>query len=102
MSTDEPAIDRLEHHVGRLLVTGVMASALLLAAGLAVWLVRPDSHSAIWLLNAGLLLLMVTPIMRVLVSFGEYIHMRDWFFAATTAVVLVELTVTVYVAISRR
>ena len=43
--------------------------------------------AALWLLNAGLVVLMSTPILRVLVSFREYVVMRQWFFAGVTAVV---------------
>ena len=45
---------------------------------------------------------MATPIMRVVVSFAEYVTTRQWFFAGVTIVVLVELSVTVLVALSRR
>jgi uncharacterized membrane protein len=57
--------------------------------------------AALWLLNAGLIVLMSTPILRVLVSFGEYVAMKQWFFAGVTVVVLLELTVTVLVALSK-
>ena len=57
---------------------------------------------AAWLLNAGLIVLMATPILRVIVSFGEYVVMRQWFFVGVTVIVLLELTVTVLVALSRR
>jgi uncharacterized membrane protein len=46
--------------------------------------------------------LMATPMMRVVVSFAEYVGMRQWFFAGVTVVVLVELGVTVLFALSRR
>jgi uncharacterized membrane protein len=55
-----------------------------------------------WLLNAGLIALMSTPILRVVVSFAEYVVMREWFFAAVTILVLLELSVTVVVALSKR
>ena len=101
--TSAPAgFDRLELHLGRLLVTGVVASAILLATGLGLWLWNPQSVAALWLLNAGLVVLMGTPIMRVVVSFAEYVGMRQWFFAGVTIVVLAELSVTVMVALSRR
>ncbi len=45
---------------------------------------------------------MGTPIMRVVVSFAEYVGLRQWFFAGVTVVVLVELSVTVLVALGRR
>jgi uncharacterized membrane protein len=96
------SFERLELHLGRLLVTGVVVSAVLLAIGLGLWLANPHSTAALWLLNAGLVVLMGTPIMRVVVSFAEYVGMRQWFFAGVTVVVLVELSVTVLVALGRR
>ena len=102
MSADPAFLERLETHLGRLLAIGVTASAALLAIGLALWLSNPMSPAAIWLLNAGLMVLMAIPIMRVVVSFAEYLSTRQWFFAGVTIVVLVELSVTVLVALSRR
>lgn len=95
------SLERLEAQVGRLLVTGVVVSAALLAVGLGLWLANPQSAAAFQLLNAGLLVLMATPMMRVVVSFAEYVRMRQWFFATVTVVVLAELAVTVLVAFSR-
>jgi uncharacterized membrane protein len=102
MRADSAFLDRLENHLGRLLALGVMASAALLAIGLALWLSNSQSPAAFWLLNAGLLVLMATPILRVVVSFAEYVSAGQWFFAGVTIVVLVELSVTVLVALSRR
>jgi uncharacterized membrane protein len=96
------SLSRLEEHLGRLLVAGVILSAALLAAGLALWLTNPDGAAATWLLNAGLLALMGTPIMRVVVSFAEYVRIRDWLFVWLTLVVFAELAVTVAIALSRR
>ena len=93
---------RLEIHLGRLLVTGVTISAILLAIGLGIWLFHPNHAAAMWLLNAGLIVLMATPIMRVVVSFAEYVSLGQWFFAGVTVLVLAELTVTVLVALSKR
>jgi uncharacterized membrane protein len=91
----------LEGHLGRLLVGGVIVSALLLAAGLALWLLRPTAALASWFLDAGLVALMATPMLRVVVSFVGYVRMRDWLFVAMTVVVLAELTLTVLVAFTR-
>jgi uncharacterized membrane protein len=99
---DSPSLARLEARLGYLLVTGVIASATLLAVGLGLWLGGTHMAAAGWLLNAGLIVLMSTPILRVIVSFGEYIVMRQWFFASVTIFVLLELTVTVLVALSRK
>lgn len=93
---------RLERHLGRLLVTGVSASAILLTVGLGLWLANVQSPVALVLLNAGLVVLMATPILRVVVSFAEYVVMGQWFFAGVTILVLAELSVTVLVAFSRR
>jgi uncharacterized membrane protein len=101
VTTEHGSLSRLEHHLARLLVTGVSVSAGLLCVGLALWLASPDSRAALWLLNAGLVVLMATPVLRVVVSVVEYVRMRDWFFVAITILVLVELTVTVVVALSR-
>ena len=95
-------LERLETRLGRLLAIGVIASATLLTIGLALWLSNPQSPAALWLLNAGLMVLMAIPIMRVIVSFAEYLSTRQWFFAGVTLVVMVELSVTVLVALSRR
>jgi uncharacterized membrane protein len=93
---------RLEHKLGQLLVTGVIASAVLLAAGLIFWLSNPGAPRAQSLLNSGLIVLMATPIMRVIVSVAEYVRLRQWFFVAVTLVVLTELSITVAIALSRR
>lgn len=95
-------LGRLERHLGRLLIAGVVVSAALLAAGLGLWLAAPGHSATIWLLNAGLIALMGTPIMRVFVSFAEYVRLRDWLFAGLTVAVLAELALTVVVALSRR
>ena len=98
---DSPSLVRLELRLGQLLVTGVVVSAALLATGLGLWLLGSDATQALWLLNAGLIVLMATPILRVVVSFSEYVLMRQWFFAGVTMFVLLELTVTVVVALSK-
>lgn len=99
MDVDTPSLVRLEGRLGHLLVTGVIASATLLAIGLGFWLSGTHMTAAVWLLNAGLVVLMATPILRVLVSFAEYVAMKQWFFAGVTVLVLLELTVTVLVAL---
>ncbi len=83
-------------------MAGVLLSAVLLAAGLFFWLWNPGALRTDWLLNAGLIALMATPIMRVIVSVAEYVRLRQWFFVAVTLVVLAELSITVGVALSRR
>jgi uncharacterized membrane protein len=42
-------------------------------------------------LTTGLVILMITPLARVVTSLAVYVRMRDWFFVATTILVFVEL-----------
>jgi len=102
MSSPSDPLVRLEHHVGRLFTVGVAVSTSILAVGLALYLLTPDAPSASRLLDAGLLVLMATPMLRVLLSVVEYVRMGDWFFAGTTLAVMVELSVTVLSALSKR
>ena len=96
--TNDP-LTHLEEQLGRLLVTGVIASAALLSAGLIFWLLNPGAPRTGWLLNAGLIVLMATPILRVIVSVVEYVRVKQWFFVLVTLIVLGELAVTVAVAL---
>ena len=50
-----------------------------------------SSHLANVLLTTGLIVLMVTPIARVIASMIVYVRMRDWFFVATTLLVFAVL-----------
>jgi uncharacterized membrane protein len=100
MTTDASGLARLERHVGRLLIAGVLTSAAALAAGLLLLLAAPGSLSSA-LLAAGLVILMATPMLRVAVSIAEYVRMRDWLFVTITVVVLAELAVTVIYSLRR-
>jgi hypothetical protein len=94
-------IGRLETHLGRLLLGGVLSAAACLAVGLFVWLTGAAPGAADALLTTGLMVLMATPILRVVVSLVEYVRMRDWFFVATTLIVLVVLFATIAVALTK-
>lgn len=98
MTDRADALQCLEITLGRLLQAGVLASAIALAAGLTLWMLRGNSPLSSGTLTAGLLILMATPIMRVLVSLVAYVRMRDWLFAGTTVLVFVLLAVTVTLA----
>jgi uncharacterized membrane protein len=92
------AFQRLELSLGRLLHIGVGASAISLAAGLLLSMLRGPSALSSGALTIGLVILMATPIMRVIVSLVAYVRMRDWFFVAATVMVFVLLGVTVLLA----
>jgi uncharacterized protein (DUF983 family) len=95
----DTGIAKLERRLGRLFVAGLTLSAASLVCGLAIYLRAPDTPLAPRFLSIGLIVLMATPLLRVLFSVVEYARMRDWFFVFVTAVVLVQLTVTMIVAL---
>jgi uncharacterized membrane protein len=101
MIPDRKRLERLERNLGRLLVAGVALSAVALALGLALQLVEPGSTVSQDLLSAGFMILMATPMLRVIVSVVEYVLMREWFFMATTLVVVAELAAAVVYALHR-
>jgi uncharacterized membrane protein len=102
MIADTEALERLERTLGRLFVIGLTISASALVCGLILFFTRPDSALTSVVLNAGLVVLMATPIMRVIVSLIEYVRIKDWFFVLTTMVVVVELSVTLLYALRTR
>jgi uncharacterized membrane protein len=67
-----------------------------------MYFVAPDATSTSYLLRAGLIVLMATPFLRVVVSIGEYVRLRDWVFTALTIAVLAELMVTMIYALQQR
>ena len=78
---------RLERQLGRLLYAGVMSAAACLAIGLALWMAGTSPAVSNTILTTGLIILMLTPLARVVTSLVVYARMRDWFFVATTVMV---------------
>jgi uncharacterized membrane protein len=89
----------LELTLGRLLGIGVMISSLALGAGLATALTIGAGAASTFLLTAGVLLLLATPIARVVVSSVVYARRRDWLFVVLTAIVLAELIASIVAAV---
>lgn len=92
----------LERRLGRVFVAGLTASAAALALGLALYFAAPEARPSSFFLSAGLIVLMATPLLRVVVSIAEYLRRRDWMFAALTIAVLAELMVTMVYALRQR
>lgn len=88
---------RFEVVLGRTLGIGVAVSTVLLALGLVLSFTAGGTLST-GLLHAGLLVLMGTPMARVLISCVEYVRQRDWFFAISGLAVLIVLGITVWQA----
>lgn len=90
MSSTTSALDRTIEVV---LMGGLAVSAALLVAGLALG--RAD------LLRWGILVLMTTPVARVVVVTIGMLRERDWLFAAVSVWILAVLASSVYVATGR-
>jgi uncharacterized membrane protein len=90
---------KMERVVGIVLRSGVIASTACLAVGLVLALVVGDGAVAAFLLNTGILVLLATPVARVVVSTIEYVNVRDWRFAALTGIVLLELIASAVAAL---
>jgi uncharacterized protein DUF1634 len=80
-----------------LLSIGVLASSAALAIGLIAWMAGYDSIG-LTLMNAGLVVLMATPVVRVLTSAIEYARARDWPFTIATAVLVAILAASLLYA----
>ena len=78
----------------------VVISTVLLAAGLGMWMVR-GPIVAERLLDAGLIALMLTPVLRLVTTLAADIRRRDPVAAATTVAVAVILGVGLALALRR-
>ena len=87
----DAALERLERQLGRLLNAGVLLAAIVLALGLVLWFAWGNGRPASLTLTVGLVILMLTPLARVVASFVVYWRLRDWFFVGTTVMVFVVL-----------
>jgi uncharacterized membrane protein len=88
---NEDVLGPLELKLGRLLFAGVTTSAVCLVAGLVLTLAGVAPAAANGILTAGLIILMLTPLARVVASLVVYVRLRDWFFVGTTILVFVVL-----------
>jgi uncharacterized membrane protein len=89
---------KLERLIGIVLRAGVVISSTCLAVGLLLYLATGGVLAAV-LLNAGIVVLLATPLARVVVSTVEYVSQRDWRFAALTFIVLLELVASAVAAL---
>jgi uncharacterized protein DUF1634 len=92
--------DRLVVRLGRVLAIGSVLSTLCLTAGLGASLFQSTSRLATTLLNLGLVIVLVTPVARVIVATLGFIQSREWRFVAMTAAVLAVLGLSVVAAFS--
>ena len=83
----------LERTIEVVLTAGLLASAVLLLAGLAL---HRDP-----LLKWGILILMTTPVARVVVVTVGLLRVKDWLFAAVSLWILAVLGSSLYLASGR-
>ena len=98
--TQEPEQDRgevaaIELVLARLLRVGSLVAAGLLAAGI-VAMVLGLTDLAPRLIGAGLIVLMGTPVLRVVAAGIIFLKERDWYFALFSLVVLCALAAGIY------
>jgi uncharacterized membrane protein len=89
----------LERVIGLVLRAGVMASSVCLTVGLVFALTNGEGGIAGVLLPTGIIVLLATPVARVIVSIVQYASQRDWAFVALTTIVLIELMASAAVAL---
>ncbi len=77
--------------IARALRVKTWVTTALLLAGVAVWIASSDRGFADDFLTAGLLLLMVTPVSRLIAAIHEEIRAREWTFAALGVAMLLLL-----------
>ena len=85
--------------IGNVLRAGVMLSTVCLSAGLLLSLMTGGGAASGVLLNAGIIVLLSTPVARDIVSTVQYVNERDWAFATLTLVVLLELAASAIAAL---
>jgi uncharacterized membrane protein len=90
---------KLERLIGIVLRAGVIISSICLAVGLLLSVATGGGELAGLLLNTGIVVLLATPLARVVVSTVQYVSERDWPFAALTFVVLLELVASAVAAL---
>jgi uncharacterized membrane protein len=85
-----PKVLTVERILARVLRLGSILAGILLAAGIGAMLVT-GSTSPHRLISAGLITLLLTPVLRVLVAAVVFLKEGDWLFALFCLVVLCSL-----------
>ena len=87
MNERDPYLSQL---LGAIIRASLRASALVLAAGLVLFLIMPPGFPE-RLLLAGILLVVITPLLSVLQVLCDEIARREWAFVGVTLVVALML-----------
>ena len=91
-------LTRLQDQVGRLLRLGARVAAVVLAAGLGLWMFQATSAEAV--LSAGLIILMAIPVARIVASLVEAIRQGDRLRVWSTVLVLAVMVATLVLSLA--
>ncbi len=110
-------IQRMEAFISRLMRTSVLVSGLIILAGLSIYLVTGDDSCPVnifdptWILFGapffapshvifgGFMVLIGTPLLRIMLSVAVYAKMKDWEFTAITGIVFTILVVSMVLGV---
>lgn len=92
----EPKLLAIEAILARLLHYGSIGAALLVGGGIAASAVSGWTAYAPRLITIGLLVLLATPIMRVLVAALVFVYEKEWHFAFFCFIVLCALAAGIF------
>lgn len=79
----------------------LVGSSVVLVTGLIVHIVLSNEPLAQRILRAGLVLLMATPVLRILIAVADRVRRRDVQFVVITLIVVLELGLTLWYAATR-
>ena len=96
--TGSRADETLEITLGRVLGVGVASSSVTLAVGLVSALILGANRVTDGLLTAGVVILIATPVARVVISSFAFLRRRYWMFVVLTLIVLGELVASIIAA----
>ena len=91
-------LTRLQDQVGRLLRRGARLAAVVLAAGLGLWMFQATSAEPV--LAAGLIILMAIPVARIAASLVEAIRQGDRLLVWSTVIVLAVMVATLVLSLA--
>jgi len=86
-----PHVVAVERILAKVLRIGSIFAGAMLAVGIVAMLATGGTTWSVWLITAGLITLLATPVMRVLVAAIVFVHERDWLYALFCLVVLCAL-----------
>jgi len=110
-------INRMEAFISRLMRASVLLSGVIILAGLSIYLVTGNDSCPVnmfdpnWMLFGdpflapshvifwGFMVLIGTPLLRIILSVGVYAKMNDWEFTAITGIVFTILLVSMILGV---